>query len=260
HSIPFVDDETNFCIDYTRNFLRLNVIPKIKEVFPEAEKSVLRLTETLKNEDEFLSSLAEKAVFSHGDGYGIATDTPRAVMARAVIIALKNLGLTRDYEKIHVDDVCALTDKANGKTVALPLNIKAAREYDKITLFKERARGNDTAVPFTAGLHAISGRTITATMCENVSNEELKKGFYADIDKIPDGAVIRFRKKGDRFTKFGGGTKSLSDYFTDKKIPLKDRDGVLLIAVENDVLIINGVAVSDKVKVDGDTKNVVKFS
>ena len=261
HAIPFVDDETNFCEDYTRNFLRLNVIPKIKEIFPEAEKSVFRLTETLKEEDEFLSSLAENAVFPHGDGYVISTDTPRAVMARAVIIALKNLGLKRDYEKVHVDDICALIDKENGKTVSLPLNIKAAREYDKITLFKERDEENGTTTtPFTTGLHAISGRTITATLCETVSVEELKKGFYADLDKIPETAVIRFRRKGDRFTKFGGGTKSLSDYFTDKKIPLKDRDNVLLVANGSDVLILNGVAVSDKVKVDNNTKNIVKFS
>ena len=260
HDIPYVNDETNFCIDYTRNFLRLNVIPKIKEVFPEAEKSVLRLTETLKVEDEYISALAEKAVFSHGDGYGIPTDTPRAVMARAVITALKNLGLKRDYEKIHVDDICALVDKENGKTVFLPLNIKAAREYDKITLFKERTCKNDTAMPFAVGLHALNGRTITVTLCESASAEELKKGIYADLDKIPDGAEIRFRKKGDRFTKFGGGTKSLSDYLTDKKIPLKDRDGVLLVAVRNDVLVINGIAVSDKVKIDKNTKNIIKFS
>lgn len=261
NNIPFVDDETNFCIDYTRNFLRLNVIPKIKEIFPEAEKSVLRLTETLKTEDEFLSALAEKAVSRHGDGYGIATDTPKAVMARAVIIALKNLGLSRDYEKIHVDDVCALSEKENGKTVSLPLDIKAAREYDKITLFKDlTCDENDTAIPFTTGLHALDGRTIAVSPCENVSGEDLKKGFYADIDKIPDGAVIRFRRKGDKFKKFGGGTKSLADYFTDKKIPLKDRNGILLVANGSDVLIINGVAVSDKVKVDKDTKNIVKFS
>ena len=261
HNIPYVDDETNFCDNYTRNFLRHNVIPKIKEAFPEAEKSVLRLSETLKAEDEFLETLAASALVKSKDGYFIPLSTPRPVMARAVIIALKNLGLTRDYEKIHVDDVCALTEKENGKTVTLPLNIKAAKEYDKITLFKELPSENiGDVAPFTVGLHALNGRTISATMCEKIAVEDLKKGFYADIDKIPDGAVIRFRKKGDCFTKFGGGTKSLSDYFTDKKIPLKDRDGILLVADKNDVLIINGIAVSDKVKVDKDTKNIVKFS
>ncbi|MBR0189706.1 MAG: tRNA lysidine(34) synthetase TilS [Clostridia bacterium] len=261
HAIPYVNDETNFCIDYTRNFLRLNVIPKIKEVFPEAEKSVLRLSETLKEENVFLDALAKDALISCDGGFYIPTDTPKAVMARAIIIALKNLGLTKDYEKKHVDDVRALCEKENGKTVSLPLGIKAAKEYDKITIYKDRPCENETAtIAFTTGLHALNGRTITATPCGKISDEELKKGFYADLDKIPETAMIRFRKKGDRFTKFGGGTKSLSDYFTDKKIPLKDRDGILLVADKNDVLIINGIAVSDKIRVDKNTQNVVKFS
>ena len=261
NAIPFVNDETNFCDDYTRNFLRIHVIPKIKEVFPEAEKSVLRLSETLKEENAFLDALAKDALDRRDGGFYVPTDTPKAVMARAVIIALKNLGLIRDYEKIHVDDVCALTDKENGKTVSLPLGIKAAKEYDKITIFKDRTCENETPpVPFTTGLHALNGRTINIAPCGEITDEELKKGLFADLDKIPDGAVIRFRKKGDRFTKFGGGTKSLSDYFTDKKIPLKDRDGVLLVVNNGDVLIINGIAVSDKVRVDKDTKNIVQFS
>lgn len=261
NAIPFVNDETNYCIEYTRNFLRHNVIPKIKEVFPEAEKSVLRLSETLKEENAFLDALAKDALNCRDGGFYIPTDTPKAVMARAVIIALKNLGLTHDYEKIHVDDVCSLCEKENGKTVSLPLNIKAAKEYDKITIYKDRSRENETAaIPFTVGVHALNGRTINVTPCGKITDEELKKGLFADIDKIPDGAMIRFRKKGDRFTKFGGGTKSLSDYFTDKKIPLKDRDGVLLVANNGDVLVINGVAVSDKVRVDKDTENIVQFS
>ena len=261
NAIPFVNDETNYCIEYTRNFLRLNVIPKIKEIFPEAEKSVLRLSETLKEENAFLDTLAKDALDCRDGGFYIPTDTPKAVMARAVIIALKNLGLIRDYEKIHVDDVCALTDKENGKTVSLPLNIKAAKEYDKITIYKDRPCANETvSVPFTTGLHALNGRTINATPCGKITDEELKKGLFADLDKIPDCAEIRFRKKGDRFTKFGGGTKSLSDFFTDKKIPLKDRDGILLVVNNDDVLVINGVAVSDKIKVDKHTKNIVQFS
>ena len=261
HDIPFVDDETNFCDDYTRNFLRLNVIPKIKEVFPEAEKSVLRLTETLKAEDEFLETLAKDALTKSNDGYYIPLSAPRPVMARAIIIALKNLGLIRDYEKVHVDDVCTLVEKENGKTIYLPLNIKAAKEYDKITIFKEPPRESETAcTPFTLGLHALNGRTITASLYERVFGEELKKGLFADLDKIPETAVIRFRRKGDRFTKFGGGTKSLADYFTDRKIPLKDRDKIVLVADKNDVLIISEIAVSDKVRVDKDTEKVVKFS
>ena len=258
--VPFVNDETNFCDDYTRNFLRLNVIPKLKEVFPEAEKSVLRLSETSKAEDEFLDSAATAALSIKGGAYGIKTDTPRVILARAIVIALKNLGITYDYEKIHVDDVCALTEKESGKSVDLPRGVKAIREYDKIVLYKNAAGANkQTSLPFTVGTHALNGRTVKVELCDKVDADELKAGFYADLDKIPQDAVIRQRKNGDKFTKFGGGTKSLSDYLTDKKIPKKDRDGLLIVASGSEVLAIAGVAISDKIKVDERTKNVIRI-
>ena len=262
NGVPFVNDETNFCIEYTRNFLRLNVIPKLKEVFPEAEKSVLRLSETVKAEDEFLDEIANAALVLDNGAYSLKADTPRAIFARAVVIALKNLGLTYDYEKVHVDDVCALLDKESGKTVDLPHGIKAAREYDRITIYKTVKDKTDknAALPFKIGTHTINGRAIDIVLCDKVAAEELKSGFYADLDKIPDGATIRFRKTGDKFTKFGGGTKSLSDYMTDKKIPKKDRDNLLLVAKDSDVLAIQSVAISDKIKVDKTTKNIIKIS
>ena len=95
--------------------------------------------------------------------------------------------------------------------------------------------------------------------CGACAVNDLKAGLYADLDKIPDGAVIRHRKTGDKFTKFGGGTKSLSDFLTDKKIPKKERDELVLVAFKDDVLAIFGVATSDKVKVDNNTEKIIKF-
>ena len=85
-----------------------------------------------------------------------------------------------------------------------------------------------------------------------------------DYNKIPKNAVWRSRKEGDMFTKFGGGTKSLKEYFIDKKVPTRLRDITPVLAVGNEILIVAGVEISDKVKIDENTKtaygiNVVKF-
>ena len=88
----------------------------------------------------------------------------------------------------------------------------------------------------------------------------MKSGFYADYDKIPKNAVIRTRRKGDTFTKFGGGTKPLSDFFTEKKIPLLERDSYPLIASEKTVFAIFDLAVSEKIKVDDSTLKIIKFT
>ncbi|MGN0818525.1 MAG: tRNA lysidine(34) synthetase TilS, partial [Candidatus Coproplasma sp.] len=77
-----------------------------------------------------------------------------------------------------------------------------------------------------------------------------------DADKIPESAVIRFMKNGDKFTKFGGGTKSLGNFFTDRKIPVRIRKNLPLIAVDSDILAVCGVEISDKIKIDQGTKRV----
>ena len=84
-------------------------------------------------------------------------------------------------------------------------------------------------------------------------------GLFIDGDKIPKGAIIRAKGDGDIFTKFGGGTKKLVDYFTDKKIPLRLRANIPVIAIDNEILAIFGVEVSEKVRVDKNTKVVYQL-
>ena len=72
--------------------------------------------------------------------------------------------------------------------------------------------------------------------------------------------MIRFKRDGDKFTKFGGGTKSLNDYMTDKKIPLRLRASIPLIADGSDVLAVIGVAISEKIKVDDTTVKIYKIN
>lgn len=258
NNIPFVTDESNFQDDYSRNFLRLNVIPKIKEIFPEAEKSVLRLAETLSAEDAYLDRIAENSLhkINGENGYRIELPQDNAILSRAVILALKDLGLKKDYEKVHVSDVCSLAEKQTGKIITLPLGIRAIREYDRICIYKPET-ADVCEIPFKIGETAVNGQTVKV---EFATSDDLKDGLYADYGKIPDTAVIRTKKAGDGFTKFGGGTKSLSDYLTDRKIPLKDRDKLLLIANGSDVLAIFGVAISDKIKVDDKTEKTVKLN
>ena len=63
-------------------------------------------------------------------------------------------------------------------------------------------------------------------------------------------------RSGDKFTKFGGGTKNLGDYFTDKKIPLRIRNKIPLITSGNEILAVGGVEISDKIKITENTKNI----
>lgn len=257
NNIPFVTDETNLSDDYTRNFLRLNVIPKIKEVFPEMETSVKRFSDLAKQDDDFLYSLAKENTSFFPDKTEIPVSLAAPVFSRAVILSIKSLGVSKDWTKKHVDSVYSLIDLKNGSKISLLKNLFAIREYDKIVIYKGEEPLKET-FPFSLGKTAFFDFILTIKKID--MPKDLKSGLFSDFDKIPESSVIRTKKVGDVFKKFGGGTKSLGDYFTDIKIPLRERNFIPLLANGNEILCIFGKAVSDKIKIDENTKNIVAFS
>ena len=85
------------------------------------------------------------------------------------------------------------------------------------------------------------------------------KVLKIDGDKLPKSAVFRFRKEGDRFTKFGGKTKSLKKFFNEEKIEVEKRSFLPLIAdKENgEVYAVCGVEISEQIKITDDTRNAL---
>ena len=61
------------------------------------------------------------------------------------------------------------------------------------------------------------------------------------------------------FEKFGGGRKKLKSYYIDLKYPARLRSKLLLIA-EGGEILFSGLDVSQKIKVDKSTVNVVKLT
>ena len=148
----------------------------------------------------------------------------------------------------------------NGKAVDLPQDIVARREYGKIALYKPEKKAETAETPFGEGIFDFG-------FC----NVQILKGAFSvvgefrtsrrqlvlDGDKLPEGCVLRTRKEGDVFQKFGSGTKKLKDYFIDEKIPRRERDNIPLVACGKEVFAVCGVEISDKVKLDGGSENIL---
>ena len=256
NNIPYVNDQTNFSDEYTRNAIRLNLLPEIEKIFPEAQKGVYRLSQIAKLENDFIHNETLKALTFYDDKVQIKLPIHTALLSRATVLALKHLGVEKDWEKAHIDAIIELSTLDNSSKVSLPNEITAIKEYDRITFYK-RINVTPSSIPFSLGEFEFNQTTITITKVNDCV--DLKSGFYCDQDKLPKDAVIRTRLDGDRFTKFGGGTKALNNYLTDKKIPLMQRDALPLIAIKNEILAIFNVAISDKIKVDKNTKTIIQL-
>lgn len=257
NSIPFVTDETNSDNAYSRNYIRNKIIPDIKEKFPSFETTVLRFADSLKDDNDYLLGEARKAIEQRNGEYSFPCDLPKPVFSRAAITCMKSLGILKDYEKVHVDAVLSLKNEENGKSVDLPKGVVAVKDYGRITLYKKKSK-EEFCESFKLGIYEFAGRTYRFEKTTYSGQKRSDNRLIADFSKIPDGAVIRNRRLGDTFEKFGGGTKKLKDYLIEKKIPQRERDDLLLLCKGEKVVIICGIEISDAVKVDKDTEFVLQ--
>jgi len=257
NQLEFVTDQTNFDDDYTRNYIRLNILPQIEKIFPEFEKSIARFSLIAKTENDYMNEQANSAVCKENEIVQISLPLHPALLARASVIAMKEVGIKKDWEKTHVDAILTLADAKNGAQITLKNGVVAIKEYNKI-VFTLPQKASDEQIPFGIGNFELGNAKVGVNLINRP--QTLKDELFGDLEKIPQTAVIRFKRDGDVFTKFGGGTKSLGDYLTDKKIPLRLRNFIPLIANGNEILVIFGVSISEKIKVGENSTKIIKFT
>jgi len=274
NNILFVTDSTNLTDDYTRNKIRHNVIPALEEAVPGAVRAIYRFSRLAAEDDEYLTKKAKKLIVSRDfGGYFIKRCAERVIFKRAVlhIFSLNNV---KDYTSEHLSRLFDLQSAENGKRFCF-LGFTAFKEDGGISLIPDGALvAEREGFPFyeNLGCDQITayGNVLACAEygeCADETEKEFKKARAArkiktlkfDLDKIPQGAVIRFMRDGDKFKKFGGGTKSLGDFFTDKKIPLALRKKIPLVCDDKNVLIVGGVEISDDVKISERTKSTAAF-
>ena len=265
NGLSYCIDQTNLQTDATRNKLRLQVFPLLEEAVPGATGNLLRFAHLAAQDDEYLYTLSEKLVTKTGtDSNRRATVTfsdEQPLFCRACLTAMKFLGIEYDYTQAHLESLFHLQKAERGSLLHLPQGVIATRGQDSI-VFAPRTAQIEYPAPmgagqpfdkkgFDGGRYAVNVYTAPPDTADGV--------LRADGDKFPKTAVYRFRKDGDRIEKFGGGTKTLKKFFNEKKVPPKLREYIPLIAEKDgkEVYVVCGMEISEKVKVDEHTENVI---
>lgn len=260
HKLAFVEDETNADLSYSRNFLRAE-IARLKERYPDLENLFARLSRVAEETEEFVDSVLPPVEVKNGEVFIKDEDAVSTfVLKRLILKGAELLGVDKDVEEKHLNAVVDLLKNEAGKRLDLSHGLVAHREQHGIVLAKDSAFAIGKAEPFEVREYEDLG--VTVERVDSLPKEALKGGevLYCDLDKFPSDCVVRGRLDGDYINKFGGGTKSVGDFLTDKKVPLRKRDGLKVIAKDSEVFAIFGVEISSKVKVDADTKRVAKLS
>lgn len=262
--LEYVTDSTNLSAAYTRNFIRLRVLPLLETINPSVRTAINRTAEHLAETESLFAYVmadARKRVFEAENRLSIKAlmqyPSPKTVLFEL----LKAFHFTSSL----VDEIFLSLTKESGK-LFFSSSHRLVKDRDCLLLSPLAAAG-EKEVYFLTGEEGRWSGPIDLAFSRIVGTEELhiqkdKDIAYFDLDKLKFPLVLRHWQQGDWFVPFGmQGRKKLSDYFSDKKFSRLEKEQVWLLCSGDEVIWIVGERSDNRFRVECATKRclVVNF-
>ena len=265
--IDYITDSSNLCYDYTRNKIRLDIIPKMKEINNSFERSFFRLKEQVEDDCKYLDNIAkielDKSTKDGKYDINIINKLEKPIKSRLIIQAVYN-EFNIYLQNSHIDLICEIINNAHG-AVTIPGKVYVKVDKGYLRIYKDLPKIKNWKNKFNAGkILTDSGRKF---IIEIITKEEYlsliqkdKNLEYKCLDyaRITEDTIIRNRKPGDKFTQKNRGIrKSLKKLFNEKKISIEKRNELSIIEYNNEILWIESIGPSEKAAVSRETEKVV---
>lgn len=268
--IPYAIDHTNFENDYTRNKIRLDIIPKLEEINPRVVDQIYSLSELAKDDLEVLDGVI-------GDKFAELSDikkdkiifdkakfdkTNPAILRRIIRKAIETLnGEIKDISRENIDEFLTIRDLGTGKKI-IKDRLRLRKSYDSYILEIKKTKDKFEEEIYLENVDLINfdGLYIKTSIINSKKYEKSKNIGYFDYDKLTFPLKVRTRKNGDRFTPLGHRSeKKLKDFFMDQKVDREKRDEIPLIISNEKIIWLTGLRISDDFKVTESTKRILKI-
>jgi len=263
NAIHFVEDSSNLSAGYARNKLRLEVIPRLKEINPNLEQTFARNIERFADTEIILQQRIAAARMEiceeRADGIYLPLEKISALHPRRLLLTeiLKDYGFT----EIVTEQLLASLNKLSGTSFySTTHRITVDRTALIISIIAEEAHGHQMIHPADKVVN-LGKQRIEITYTEDVTFEKNAGKAFVDHDKLIFPLVLRNWQVGDRFMPLGmKNSKKISDLFISQKVPQPQKENIpILINGNGDIVWVAGLRQDDRYKVTPTTKKVAIF-
>lgn len=284
-------DETNNCLDYERNRIRLDLIPRLKAYNPKVVTAICNSAKIIAQENDFINYYVKNfyrdKVIVDIDNQGrksikidikVLKQEHKAIRNALYRYTIKEF--KRNLENIsfiHIDKIDKfLYNGHTGLILQLPKNLQVKINYDRLTFSEKEIlpienseeKEQNISIKIDLGL-LLTKKEIKLPYEQSLiidkicGQDEVMQLFgrehcFVDMDKIKGDLFIRKRQNGDRITPKGmTGSKKVKDILIDRKIPAEDRDKIPLVCDEKGIIWIAGIQQDNNYLVNKNSKHIL---
>lgn len=291
------EDATNGDDSYSRNKIRVNVLPELEKINERAIEHITELSDRINEYDVYIGNQALSYINNAKDegniiygGCNISINRnhllkQNKILAERVLYDLLTdvSGAKKDIAGGHIRDILEIMRKQSGKSVNMPYGIKVYNSYEWTCIEKNESENPgeiredilDISIDVNelehekemifelpdGGSIILRIESLDKLKDELLNNSEiLQKNYtkYFDCDTIVDTLQIRYPAKEDFIVvDTGGHRKKIGKFFKDIKLPVKQRSAQVVVAKGHEVLWIVGKRRSESYRINPSTGKVL---
>ena len=275
NSIEYKIDFTNRLSIYTRNKLRLDIIPLIEKLINSNIIETISKTGDIINEENlFLEKFSQKTLKKVATkldedivklDINLLKQEDIAIIKRVIRLSLINFEKNlKNISSKHISMVLDILNNQSGKFISLPNNIIVKKEYNNL-IFSNKNLNNTLNFNYNLTLESPlfipelnKYIILSKKMLNNLNYLTKVYTIMLDYAKIKGDLKFRTRCPGDKiYLKGINNYKKLKNLFIDLKIPYNERNSIPILADQDEVISIINFKISDNYKITEKTKNKV---
>jgi tRNA(Ile)-lysidine synthase len=261
NGITWREDSSNLHDEYTRNFIRQQIIPKLKDINAGLEESMERGIEKNKGITELmqigLSAWASEYVVKTGKRIAIQKEAIKQLHHPVGVLyeLIKSYGFSLD----QCAQIIPALESQSGK-LFLSTTHQLVNDREDLIITAIPLQGRETQIESGDSYSTLGDWIIEIE--ENNDFSLSANPFLAimDADKIKFPLRWRRWKEGDSFYPLGmDQRKKISDFLIDRKISLGEKSSVTVLESNGEIIWVVGHRISNRVKVTADTKRALRL-
>jgi tRNA(Ile)-lysidine synthase len=234
------EDPSNSDRRFARARVRHDLLEPLRELSPAAERTIAETARQLREESDVLDRAVSEALDRLGGGPAISLAGLREEPPAVRRLVLRRLAGDLPFAQDRMDDLLRLGERGT-KALDLGGGLRAVAEYGTLRF----TRGRESVPPAPVAL-PVPGRVRFGDW-----EVEALPAAPGDVSVAAEpfgaGATVRSWRAGDRMRPVGlGGTKTLQDLFTDRKVPRALRRTLPVIEARGEIVWVAGVALDER--------------